>query len=187
MGRRIQQKAETRARICVAAHTVFTTGDPQDASIKAIASAAGVSPGTIYVHFPDRTALMLAAFEDELMVGMADAWASLPGSDLRAQLLHLGGAALDWGMQRPKLAPLLLAAAIARPALALPKATVIEDVARVFEIGQLRRMVRANLDSVSAAQAFVGIVAVAVSLPPARGRESLPKLIDTLMGGLAVG
>ncbi|MFE1794837.1 MULTISPECIES: TetR/AcrR family transcriptional regulator [unclassified Streptomyces] len=55
---------ENRARIIEAAHTAFA-GDAS-ASLQAIARAACVGQGTMYRHFPDREALLLAVYRDEL-------------------------------------------------------------------------------------------------------------------------
>ncbi|MFJ2259120.1 TetR/AcrR family transcriptional regulator [Streptomyces sp. NPDC087844] len=55
---------ENRARIIETAHAAFT-GDPT-ASLQAIARAAGVGQGTMYRHFPDREALLLAVYREEL-------------------------------------------------------------------------------------------------------------------------
>ncbi|WP_328491729.1 TetR/AcrR family transcriptional regulator [Streptomyces sp. NBC_00414] len=57
---------ENRARIIETAHAAFT-GDPS-ASLQAIARAAGVGQGTMYRHFPDREALLLAVYREELEV-----------------------------------------------------------------------------------------------------------------------
>lgn len=53
-----------RARIIEIARTAFT-GAP-DASLHAIAKAAGVGQGTLYRHFPSREALLLAVYETDL-------------------------------------------------------------------------------------------------------------------------
>ncbi|GHA07164.1 TetR family transcriptional regulator [Streptomyces tauricus] len=55
---------ENRARIIETAHAAFTS-DPS-ASLQAIARAAGVGQGTMYRHFPDREALLLAVYREDL-------------------------------------------------------------------------------------------------------------------------
>ncbi|MFH8462593.1 TetR/AcrR family transcriptional regulator [Streptomyces sp. NPDC017991] len=57
---------ENRARIIEAAHAAFA--DAPSASLQAIARAACVGQGTMYRHFPDREALLLAVYRDELAV-----------------------------------------------------------------------------------------------------------------------
>ncbi|NUW31842.1 TetR/AcrR family transcriptional regulator [Nonomuraea sp. SMC257] len=71
--------AENRAALIAAAREVFA-GAGYDAPLSAIARAAGVGQGSLYRHFPDRTSLALAVFEDgvsELEALAADPAATL--------------------------------------------------------------------------------------------------------------
>lgn len=53
-----------RARLLDAARSVFSAGGP-DASLEAVAEAAGVGIGTLYRHFPTRRALFDAVYRHE--------------------------------------------------------------------------------------------------------------------------
>ena len=55
---------ENRARIIETARAAFT--DDASVSLQAVARAAGVGQGTMYRHFPDREALLLAVYREEL-------------------------------------------------------------------------------------------------------------------------
>ncbi|MFJ6016375.1 TetR/AcrR family transcriptional regulator [Streptomyces sp. NPDC092952] len=94
-----------RERLVAAAREVFAEAGPE-ASLNEVARRAGVGPGTLYRHFPNRFALLTAVLEDriETLCGLAE---TLLGSDsadealaqwLRAFLDHarvnqgLGGA-----------------------------------------------------------------------------------------------
>lgn len=55
--------AGNRAALIAAAREVFATAG-YDAPLSAVARAAGVGQGSLYRHFPDRTSLALAVFED---------------------------------------------------------------------------------------------------------------------------
>ncbi len=57
--------ARNRERLLTAALDVFAAEGP-DASMKAVADAAGVGVGTIYRHFPTREALIEAAYRSEV-------------------------------------------------------------------------------------------------------------------------
>jgi AcrR family transcriptional regulator len=50
--------------VAATADLLERTGDEDQVSIRAIAEAVGVSPPSIYLHFPDKTALMFAVCED---------------------------------------------------------------------------------------------------------------------------
>src|SRR5580704_8949546 len=54
-----------RERVLVAAKTVFSAGGPE-ASLEAVARAAGVGIGTLYRHFPTREALFEAVYRREV-------------------------------------------------------------------------------------------------------------------------
>ncbi|KAA0932980.1 TetR/AcrR family transcriptional regulator [Streptomyces apricus] len=66
-----------RARIVEAGRSVFD-GD-RSAGLQAVAKAAGVGQGTLYRHFPDREALLLAVYEEEVAALAADAAHLLSG------------------------------------------------------------------------------------------------------------
>lgn len=94
-------------QILRAATTVFAESGP-DASLNEIARRAGVGPGTLYRHFPNRQTLQAAVLEErvERLCGEGAELLSLPDADtalaqwLRLLLLHtrsdrgLGAAAL---------------------------------------------------------------------------------------------
>ncbi|MFJ8647738.1 TetR/AcrR family transcriptional regulator [Streptomyces sp. NPDC093546] len=54
-----------RERLVAAAHDVFTEAGPE-ASLNEIARRAGVGPGTLYRHFPNRQALLTAVLTDRI-------------------------------------------------------------------------------------------------------------------------
>jgi AcrR family transcriptional regulator len=54
-----------RDRLLKAAKTVLSAGGP-DASLEAVARAAGVGIGTLYRHFPTREALFEAVYRHEV-------------------------------------------------------------------------------------------------------------------------
>ena len=58
--RRAERQSETHSRIVEATIAAHQTGDPDEASISAIARRAGVSRLTVYRHFPDELSLLTA-------------------------------------------------------------------------------------------------------------------------------
>ncbi|QEV21673.1 TetR/AcrR family transcriptional regulator [Streptomyces alboniger] len=54
-----------RERLVTAAHEVFTEAGPE-ASLNEIARRAGVGPGTLYRHFPNRQTLLTAVLGDRI-------------------------------------------------------------------------------------------------------------------------
>ncbi|MGK5554308.1 TetR/AcrR family transcriptional regulator [Actinomadura kijaniata] len=93
-------------RVLAAARETFAEQGP-DASLNEIARRAGVGPGTLYRHFPNRRALQAAVLRDrvERLASLADELRAAPPAEaleawLRAFLAHartdhgLGGEAL---------------------------------------------------------------------------------------------
>ncbi|TDC09541.1 TetR/AcrR family transcriptional regulator [Streptomyces sp. 8K308] len=94
-----------RERLIAAAQEVFAEAGPE-ASLNEVARRAGVGPGTLYRHFPNRSALLTAVLRDriETLCGLAETLLPSESADdaltqwLRAFLLHarvnqgLGGA-----------------------------------------------------------------------------------------------
>jgi AcrR family transcriptional regulator len=65
VGRRAATKARTREALLVAARRVFAERGYGPASVEEIARTAGVSVGSVYVHFASKEALFTALVEDQ--------------------------------------------------------------------------------------------------------------------------
>jgi AcrR family transcriptional regulator len=88
--------------LAAAQRLLDSLGDDQALSMRAVAREVGVAATSVYIHFPDRDALVLAALEAchrELMASLEEAEAAVddPVGKLRARLLHLG----DWVRAHP--------------------------------------------------------------------------------------
>jgi AcrR family transcriptional regulator len=77
---------QNRERILDAARNVFA--DSTDASLNSIAKKAGVGPGTLYRHFPNREALVLAVYRYDVQK-LSDSAAELLTSHQPPQALRL--------------------------------------------------------------------------------------------------
>ncbi|MBT2517109.1 TetR/AcrR family transcriptional regulator [Streptomyces sp. ISL-90] len=70
---------ENRRALIAAAREVFATGG-LTAPLSAVARRAGVGQGSLYRHFPDRTALAVAVFDEN--IGNLEAIVNLPDTTL---------------------------------------------------------------------------------------------------------
>ena len=107
-GSRADDRHPTRRQLLDGAVTVADRVGLADLSVAGVTAAAGVAKGTFYVHFPDRTALVVAMherFHDELFDRIAAATAQQPAGlpRLRARLM----AFLDGCQDRPGVRSLL--------------------------------------------------------------------------------
>jgi len=106
--RRDTQKVETRRLILAAAREAFEAHGFEKATIRAIARAADVSPGTVFVHFTDKTDLLHAALFRDLEAAAARALATLPDAPIAPTLRHVAEVFLRHYAERPALSRTLL-------------------------------------------------------------------------------
>jgi len=127
-----QRRADARRSVTAIVQSArrLLSGDT-DASVEAIASAAGVSRQTVYAHFPTRDLLVTAAIEVERAEGLA-ALESAGLEDLSPlDALHRF---LDISWEIAERFPLTLDPAIAK---APAHGAVGEHLERIFRRGQL--------------------------------------------------
>jgi AcrR family transcriptional regulator len=93
-----------RAEILAAAgHLLAETGDESKVSIRAVADAVGVTAPSIYLHFPDKDALILAVCEETFKLFDADQEAAAAGYDDPLESLRARGRAYArFGIANPE-------------------------------------------------------------------------------------
>lgn len=96
LGRRAEQQAETRRRIVEAAIELHGERGPAHTSFSQVAERAGVQRNTLYAHFPDERALLMACsgtFGERFPQPDAEAWRGIAdrGERLRAGLKAVYG------------------------------------------------------------------------------------------------
>jgi len=90
--RRTQQKLETRRCILQAAKGLFQGSGYETTTMRELARVAGLGLGTLFKHFPDKPAILIATFEDEVAELLDEAFASGPPVGIHRQLEHIVGA-----------------------------------------------------------------------------------------------
>ena len=97
--------------VAATAEVLDEVGDADRISVRAIAKRAGVSPTALYLHFPDRDALVdatvdagFAAFNDALLTAAGE------HDDPRAALAAMGRAYLRFAAAQPALYAVLFSA-----------------------------------------------------------------------------
>lgn len=106
--RRERAKRETRQIILENAYALFEEKGYAKTTMRELASNAEVGLGTIFQHFPDKPSLLIAAFEEELGAMVDKAFASMPDSGIKDQLMHLIRPIFRFYGKRPLLARVLL-------------------------------------------------------------------------------
>ena len=107
--RRQQQKAATRALILDAARVLFEERGFEGTTMRLLATKAGIGLGTIFAHFPDKGALLMAALLDDLKQTELQILETLPKeAPIREQIMHVAGAGIGYWCRRPELSATLL-------------------------------------------------------------------------------
>ena len=166
--RREQAKAETRRMILDAAYELFAQKGYAKTTMRALAARAGVGLGTIFQHFPDKSALLLAAFNEDLTSIAQKAFATLPATSLREQAEHLARPIFEFYAARPHLAHEILkeglfAAGGTAQKLMLQETAFSEQMAAMYARAIERGELRPDIDlhqTVSAFWAFYFFVLI---------------------------
>ena len=185
-GPRLARKQQTRAALLEAARGLFVERGFERTTIREVAERAGVAVGTVFVHFPDKSALLVATLDEQLEATLTRAWATLPRGPARAQLGHVVGALYRMYAKAPVLARVLI-----KESLFVEGPGKAASVARIVEFTQALAVVLARpgvlapgLDVEDATgavlAAYLGCLIEGLSadkLDPKRQRERFDRLI----------
>lgn len=167
---------ENRARILAAARQAFAEGD--ETSMNQIAQLAGVGPGTLYRNYPNREALVLAVYQDEVdrLVG------SVPG--LLAELppveaLRHWTTDLVSAMRKKHGFGDALSSGPAKAAIAQTYDPVIAAITQLLDAGKSAGVIRADADPGDFLQ-LTGALWRAASGPADRSPTMLALILDGL-------
>lgn len=105
---RNDRKARTRGAVLDAARAAFEAVGYEGASVRDIAAAAGVSPGTVLHHFGSKQELLYATLFSALEQALEAAVAGVGPPPLQDQLDRLARAVFLHYQERPRLSRVLL-------------------------------------------------------------------------------
>lgn len=157
---RARSRAATRERILAAAASHLALHGSDSTTIAAVARLAGVAAGTIYIHFPDKEALLrevLAEALGQLKLSLAEAASGRPARTHEDDVRQRTNGLVSFAEARPELASVLfhpahLATASGRDTLEF----LVESQAAALVEARDRGWVRADLDPALAGRALVG-------------------------------
>jgi AcrR family transcriptional regulator len=88
--------------VAAASRLLAETGDEEAVSIRGVAQAVGVTPPSIYLHFPDKTTLMFAVCEERFAaLDRVSREAAATASDPLDELRRRGEAYIRFGLDNP--------------------------------------------------------------------------------------
>lgn len=173
--------ARNRSAVLHAAREAFTADGP-DASLEAIARAAGVGIGTLYRNFPTREDLVAAVYENELSVVLERGAALLPTEKPDVALrefmrLYSGFIATKRGMAESLRAGGARTAAASAQTRQRVDATVQPFLVAGAEQGIFR-------DDVSADDVTAAMVGVFLTTAESTDSAQVERLLDLVVRGL---
>jgi AcrR family transcriptional regulator len=160
---RAEQKVVTRSEVLAAARRLFAERGWEGTTTRAVAEAAGVAAGTVFLHFPDKVALLEAALREQIATALTAAEATLPATGILAQLTHLAGALYRMYAEDRALARVLVKESLfltEGDAAAASKAQLehfAHQVAALLDAARIRGEVDRAVDPRLGATAFVGL------------------------------
>jgi len=175
--------ARNRVRLLAAAKVVFSAGGPE-ASLEAVARAAGVGIGTLYRHFPTREALFEAVYRREVDELAALAEASLSDADPAAALRRWVKTNVELVATKKGMAAALALSAYNKDLTAYSFARLSEAAAllldRVRTAGALR-------SKISPQELMRALFAFCMAYGEPDWRETALRMIDVFLDGLLKG
>src|SRR5918996_754988 len=173
---------------------MIETGSADAVSIRAIADAVGVTPPSIYLHFPDKESLILAVCERHFEAfDSAIERAGQSTDDPVESLRRRGRAYVRFGLENPEPYRILF---MTRTETAQQRAVVVGAGARAFQhlVDAVQRCVDAGafrpVDPVLAATgvwtAVHGVTSLLISMPGFRWPD-VERLVDHVCGTQTLG
>ncbi len=159
-GRRAQQKEETRKLIIETACTLFSERGFDKTTIRAIAQKAGIAVGTLFVHFPDKPALLAATLYEDIEQVLQTAMATVPADALiMEKLLHLAQSLYLHHAQNRSLARVLIKETLFMrgewgDAFQAQSMTFVDNVTTLLTAAQANGEIAANANCQLTATAF---------------------------------
>ena len=196
--RREQAKGETRRIILETAYQLFEEEGYEKATMRALAAKAGVGIGTIFQHFRNKPALLVATFDEEMRPVVEDAVATIPSTGLKGQLRHLIRHVFEYYSRRSRLSRVLLREIIfmegdGADTIKQLEKEYIETMAGIFagaaERGEIKKSVSIT-DAVTAFWAYYSHTLLgalnAQTFDIDRQLEQMDRLVDQLLNGIGV-
>lgn len=162
MATRVEQREQTRAQLLAVAREAFAEAGFDGTTIRAIATRAGVASGTVFVHFPDKHALLATLFREDLEAVLDEAWRTLPRRPLQRQLLHVVERLYAYYAEQPALARVIVKESLfmagdSGAALDAQRFAFLAKVMALLDEAKARGELAEDVDASDAARLFFSV------------------------------
>lgn len=160
MNKRQAQKRETRKKIRESAKQLFNTQGFEATTSRQIAQQAGVASGTIFVHFPNKNAILIDILYEDIEEKVAEAFRTLPSSQgTVGQLIHIAEVLYRYYLEHPELSRILLQHSLLQPAddteFTKQVEAFLKTLTNLVQQGQSRKDVTQTKDAEIVASIFM--------------------------------
>jgi AcrR family transcriptional regulator len=195
---REKQKAETYAIIFDCAKVLFEELGFEKTTFKKIAEKAGVTPGAIFKHFENKSALLAAALYSDIQAIQKEALEQIPQNEsLRNQFLFVVEKFFEYYRNRPKLSNILVQHSVFIEGEWAEKfdtqtMRLVDKISLLIKDAQKQNEIIDYVDPKTLASAlfshylFVLIVSVKQNLPSDTAIETLKSFVDLTISGASV-
>jgi AcrR family transcriptional regulator len=142
LSRRDRNKEDKRLRIQAAAMRLFRQRGYEATTTKAIADAAGVAAGTVFLYAADKADLLVLAMHDELQRIVGERFESLPAAQLLEQLVHVFGGFLSFYEAHEEVAAPFVQTTVARRAASAKNAMALDRLT-IETLGRVAGLIEA--------------------------------------------
>jgi len=169
----------------LAAATAAFAADGEDAALESVAARAGVGIGTLYRHFPNRDALVVAVYQNEvdaLCAAAAELLAALPADEaLRAWTKRYA----DYVATKRRMGNALRSAAASdSPLFAGTRERVMGALRLLLDAGAASGALRSDVDPRDVMRVINGIWYLPDGL---QWREDVGRMLELVIDGLRYG
>lgn len=176
------QKENTKQLVLTTAYKMFAEKGYNKTTMRGLAQEAGVGLGTIFKHFPDKSSLLVEAYQEDIRRIIINALKSIPQNGIIKQLLHVTGNIYDFYAKSPDFSRTLISESLflsgdAGNLLDKQLQLFLKDVAFLIQAAIERKELSEKIDILTATQVFAAfyfsILVMALKKPVFNTQEEL--------------
>lgn len=192
---RERQKAETYNAIFETAKVLFEELGFEKTTFKKIGEKAGITPGAIFKHFENKSALLAAALYNDIQSIQKGVFEQIPENEtLCNQFLFVAKKFFEYYRKRPKLSKVLVHHSVFIEGEWAVKFNVqsmkfVDRISQLVQEAKMQNKIEDNVDSKTLASAlfshylFVLIISVKENFSSDTALETLKSFVDLTISG----
>lgn len=198
-GHRKKQKAETYALILNAAKTLFEAEGYEKTTMKKVAAKAGITPGAIFKHFENKSALLASALFNDIETVQEKTLRNIPtGETIENQLIFIAEQFFNYYAMRPSLSKILVEHSLFiggdwAKEFNAQSMRLVEKTSQLIESAKKKKIIKEEVDSQLLASAvfshYLFVLILSVKEPvinPSHAVQMLTPFIHLCLSGAKI-